>query len=220
MNRLLGSALIVLLLAGCQKARPAYEVRTQSDPDPATLTLDGRDLGQTPRVISLDRIEDLARIRARYQGQDPVEVRVRFLSGDRAELRFLFGEGRSVMAKALGLARILVFEYSAGLTFDINKAELKDSTHALLDRQAAMLNTAFKDLPVQVCGHTDSTGTQELNLELSLQRAKAVMDYLAGRGVAADRMHPLGFAAAYPLASNATEDGRAQNRRTELVLGM
>lgn len=220
MPRALFALAAALLLFGCQKPKAVFDVKTESTPSPASLVLDGRALGSTPITIHLERLEDIAKVRARFEGQDPVEQRIRFLPGDQAELIFLFGEGRSPMAKALGLARILVFEYAAGLTFDVNKWELKAGTLPLLQRQAMLLNSGFKDIKIQVCGHTDSTGTQEQNMELSLQRAQAVLDYLAAQGVAKERLHPLGFAAAYPLATNATEEGRGLNRRTEIVLGM
>jgi len=220
MSRTFLSLVALLLLFGCQKPKPLYEVKTESTPSPANLVLNGRALGNTPIVIQLEHPEDISKVRAQFEGQDPVEQRIRFLPGDRAELIFLFGEGRSPMAKALGLPRILVFEYAAGLTFDVNKWELKAGTLPLLKRQASLLNAAFKDIKVQICGHTDSTGTLEQNMELSLQRAQAVLDYLAAQGVARERLHPLGFAAAFPLASNASEEGRGLNRRTEIVLGM
>ncbi len=220
MPRLLPPLVMLLLLVACQKPKATYEVRTESTPSPATLVLDGRKLGSTPITIHLEHPEDIAKVRAQFEGHDPIEQRIRFLPDDKVELIFLFGEGRSPMAKALGLARILVFEYAAGLTFDVNKWDLKVGTLPLLQRQAGLLNSSFKDIKIQVCGHTDSTGTQEQNLELSIQRARAVMDYLVTQGVARERIVPMGFAAAYPLAPNATEEGRSQNRRTEIVLGM
>lgn len=207
-----------LLLVAC--SQPKVQVKAQSTPSPAVLSLDGRELGRTPVTLELAQSADISRVRAAFQGHDPVEQRIRFLPDGKAELIFLFGEERSTMAKALGLARVLVFEYGAGLTFDINKAELKETNLPLLQRQATLLNTAFKDIPIHVCGHTDSTGTQEQNLELSLLRAKAVLNYLSSQGVAKGRLQPQGFAATYPLAPNTTDEGRALNRRTEIVLGM
>lgn len=221
MKRALALASLAFLAFGCGTKIPPtrLSVKTESSPSPALLTLRGKELGQTPATIVLDSPEDVPLVRADFQGQTPVEQRVRFLPDGRVELSFLFGEGRSAMAKALGLARVLVFEYAAGLTFDVDKADLRASTYPLLDRQASLLMGAFKDIPVHVCGHTDSTGAQDHNLDLSLRRATAVMDYLAGKGVAKDRMRPQGFASDYPLASNTSEDGRALNRRTEVVLG-
>ena len=74
------------------------------------------------------------------------------------------------------------------------------------------------ELHVAIVGHSDNQGTLVLNLELSRQRAEAVMQALVERGISPERMeaHGLGYLA--PLASNATEGGRAANRRVELVL--
>jgi len=207
-----------LLTLACAKVQPV-PVKAVSEPSPARLSLQGKPMGQTPTTILLDRPDDVALVRAEFDGKAPVEQRVRFLPDGRVELSFLFGEGRSATAKALGLARILVFEYAAGLAFDVDKAELKATTLPLLERQAGLLKGVFKDIPIHLCGHTDSTGAEEHNLDLSVRRAKAVMDYFATQGVAKERMRPQGFASNYPLESNATEEGRALNRRTEVVLG-
>lgn len=66
-------------------------------------------------------------------------------------------------------------------------------------------------------GHTDSTGTPAHNQVLSEQRAKSVREYLTGKGVAAGRLTTAGYGQVKPVADNATELGRAQNRRVELV---
>jgi len=210
---------VALIWLGCRSVQP-LPVKAVSEPSPAVLSLQGKELGRTPTTLLLERADDVALIRAEYQGQAPVEQRVRFLPDGRVELSFLFGEGRSATAKALGLARVLVFEYAAGLTFDVDKAELKPSTLPLLERQANLLKGVFKEIPIHLCGHTDATGAQEHNLDLSVRRAKAVMEYFVAQGVEAKRMRPEGFASAYPLGPNTTEEGRALNRRTEVVLGL
>jgi len=69
-----------------------------------------------------------------------------------------------------------------------------------------------------VVGHTDNTGTYEYNLDLSRRRAAAVVEALTrGHGVAAARLKAVGVGPVAPVASNATEEGRAKNRRVELV---
>ncbi len=218
MKRALACAALGFLAFGCHPPA-AFAVRAESEPSPALLSFHGKKLGQTPTVVTLNGPEEVPLVRADLNGQAPVEQRMRFLPDGKVELRFLFGEGRSVMAKALGLNRVLVFEYAAGLTFEVDQADLRPSTLPLLDRQATMLLGAFKGLPIHVCGHTDSTGSQEHNLDLSVRRARAVMEYLASRGIQKDQLRPQGFASAYPLAPNATEEGRSLNRRTEVVLG-
>lgn len=75
---------------------------------------------------------------------------------------------------------------------------------------------ACPNAKVTVIGHTDSTGNDAINNPLSANRAKAVADYLVSQGVAADAVASRGAGSAEPVASNDTEDGRAQNRRTEI----
>ena len=76
----------------------------------------------------------------------------------------------------------------------------------------------YEKTVVEVAGHTDSTGTHAYNMQLSKERAGSVTNYLASRGVPANRMVPVGAGPDYPIASNQTEEGRAQNRRVEITL--
>jgi outer membrane protein OmpA-like peptidoglycan-associated protein len=69
---------------------------------------------------------------------------------------------------------------------------------------------------IQIEGHTDNVGNATDNMKLSENRAKAVIAYLSSKGVAASRLSSKGFGATQPIADNKTEEGRAQNRRTEL----
>jgi outer membrane protein OmpA-like peptidoglycan-associated protein len=71
---------------------------------------------------------------------------------------------------------------------------------------------------IQIAGHTDNVGTVGDNTKLSGNRAKAVVTYLAGKGIDAKRLSFKGFGATQPIADNKTEAGRAQNRRTELKI--
>ena len=155
---------------------------------------------------------------ATAENEPLVEKRIRFLALDQAEVIFVFGADHSALAKALGFANILVFDYGAGVTFEVDKADLKPGFLPLLQRQAALLQTHFSDQTVFVCGHTDAMGTAEHNLSLSLNRARAVADDLTGRGVAKERLQIQGFGSTYPVAGNDTEEGRAMNRRTEVIL--
>jgi outer membrane protein OmpA-like peptidoglycan-associated protein len=212
----------LILLSAC--ARPASEptagihVQVTSTPGPSALFLDGRALGATPRTLEVPSLDALLQLTATAGDEELVERRIRFLALDQAEVTFTFGAGASATARALGLARVLVFDYGAGVTFDVDRAELKPSFMPLLDRQADLLDRHFPGLDIHVCGHTDAQGSQEHNLALSLARAQSVAAALANRGVARARMKLQGFGSTYPLASNQQESGRAQNRRTELVL--
>lgn len=77
--------------------------------------------------------------------------------------------------------------------------------------------SAEKSWSLTIEGHTDSTGTAVHNQALSEQRAVSVREYLVGKAVAAGRLSTVGFGQTNPVADNATELGRAQNRRVELV---
>jgi OOP family OmpA-OmpF porin len=102
-----------------------------------------------------------------------------------------------------------------GVNFDFDKADIRPDAQVTLDSAAEVLNEN-PSARVEVAGHTDSVGTDEYNQDLSERRARAVVDYLAGKGVSADRLSPAGYGESRPVADNGTADGRAQNRRVEL----
>jgi OOP family OmpA-OmpF porin len=104
-----------------------------------------------------------------------------------------------------------------GVYFDTDKATLKPESIVILDAAVATLG-AHGTIAVEVGGHTDSTASESYNQDLSERRAKVVYDYLVNHGIAADRMTWKGFGELSPIASNDTAEGRAQNRRTELLI--
>jgi outer membrane protein OmpA-like peptidoglycan-associated protein len=99
--------------------------------------------------------------------------------------------------------------------FATGSAEILPVSHSLLDEVAKVLTDNAQIELLQVEGHTDSTGTAAINRKLSQQRAESVMKYLASRGVAGGRMKAQGFGPDRPIADNATDDGKEQNRRVE-----
>jgi outer membrane protein OmpA-like peptidoglycan-associated protein len=102
------------------------------------------------------------------------------------------------------------------INFDTNKSTIKPESNKTLDDAASVLKTA-PTLSVLVGGHTDNVGTPEANMKLSEERAKAVVAALVQRGIAADRLTAKGFGQTQPVADNRLEEGRAKNRRVELV---
>ena len=102
-----------------------------------------------------------------------------------------------------------------GVTFDTASAKIRPTSSGRLDRAADVLKSN-PVLRVEVQGHTDNVGRAAYNQKLSEARAKAVRQYLIGKGVAADRMTAVGYGLNRPTATNDTEQGRAQNRRVEL----
>jgi outer membrane protein OmpA-like peptidoglycan-associated protein len=104
-----------------------------------------------------------------------------------------------------------------GILFDFNKADIKPESASTLTEMASLLKVE-PNLKVLVVGHTDNVGTFEFNEDLSKRRAKAVVTELASKyGIDAARLTPLGAAFMAPVTTNNTEEGRALNRRVELV---
>ena len=98
--------------------------------------------------------------------------------------------------------------------FATDSAELTAVGRATLDEVVRILKTHGGS--IEVSGHTDSTGTPEHNLELSRQRAETAAGYLIANGIKRDRCVTVGFGQTRPIASNATDKGRQENRRTEI----
>ncbi|HZP12586.1 MAG TPA: OmpA family protein [Nevskiaceae bacterium] len=102
------------------------------------------------------------------------------------------------------------------INFDTAKATIKPDSNKQLDDVASALKSA-PELKLEVAGHTDNVGDGDANQKLSEARAKSVMDALVNRGIAASRLTAKGYGASKPVADNRGEDGRAKNRRVELV---
>jgi outer membrane protein OmpA-like peptidoglycan-associated protein len=103
-----------------------------------------------------------------------------------------------------------------GPHFDFDRSQLKPEGKRLLDQAAKELEADPK-VTASANGYTDSIGSEAYNLKLSQRRAQTVKDYLVSKGIAASRIKVRGFGKSNPVASNATAEGRAENRRVELV---
>lgn len=101
-----------------------------------------------------------------------------------------------------------------GVNFDFNKANIRPDAAGILKEAATILKDNTVNVSVE--GHTDSVGSDQYNLKLSLRRAAAVKAFLVKEGVAESRLSTRGLGESQPVASNDTDDGRAQNRRVEL----
>jgi outer membrane protein OmpA-like peptidoglycan-associated protein len=107
--------------------------------------------------------------------------------------------------------------FSSGIMFDIDRAVLKDQYKEELGELATILNK-YEDTNILLEGHTDSTGTEEYNLELSKKRSQSVANYLATQNVNPTRFTIMGYGESQPIASNNTAEGRSQNRRVEVAI--
>ncbi|MCK7559649.1 OmpA family protein [Chitinophaga sedimenti] len=99
--------------------------------------------------------------------------------------------------------------------FETGKFTLKDDSHTELDKLVKLLNDNAT-MKVEISGHTDNVGADKDNLLLSENRAREVVKYLAGKGIAPGRLTAKGYGETQPVATNDTEAGKAQNRRTVL----
>ncbi len=104
-----------------------------------------------------------------------------------------------------------------GIRFKTGSAVIRPSSFRTLD-QAIKVFTEFGDLKVEIQGHTDDRGSAEVNTKLSQDRAQAVVDYMVGKGIAADRLIAKGYGPSEPVADNKTNIGRTENRRVEFKL--
>ena len=103
------------------------------------------------------------------------------------------------------------------IQFQTNSFQLEPVSLIELSKLLQLMNEN-PTIKVQVNGHTDNVGTPAANLSLSTNRAKAVVDYLVSKGIDAKRLQYKGFGATKPIADNSTDEGKAQNRRTEFVI--
>jgi outer membrane protein OmpA-like peptidoglycan-associated protein len=111
----------------------------------------------------------------------------------------------------------LKLEIPSDISFDRNSAAIKPELRSVLDAFAKGVSQN-SGMIVRIVGHTDSTGTDAINEPLSQRRAESVRDYLSDRGVSANRIETAGRGSREPIASNATAEGQAKNRRVEIFL--
>ncbi len=143
-------------------------------------------------------------------------------SGDKYELTIV--EKAEMVQEVVADARSLMSAIQAkgsasvyGIYFDFNKADIKPESKPAI-KEIAKLLQENKGLKLYMVGHTDNVGTIDYNMKLSKARAEAVMKELITKyKISADRLKAYGVGSLAPVASNKTDEGRAKNRRVELV---
>jgi len=111
----------------------------------------------------------------------------------------------------------IILNMPSSITFGVDQSEVQTQFHEVLTSVSVILQRYPKTL-VDVYGHTDSSGSDEHNLELSNKRAMSVANYVSERGVDPRRIYVTGYGETQPIASNATEAGKASNRRVEIQI--
>lgn len=121
--------------------------------------------------------------------------------------------GASVIRQGEGI----LVKFDSGILFDIDKTNLKAAAQTNLHNLAASLQNN-PQTNITIIGHTDTTGSSEHNMDLSIRRAQSVRSFLVADKVSSSRLTTIGKGSTEPIASNATTAGRAQNRRVEIVI--
>ncbi|MGD0073514.1 MAG: OmpA family protein [Candidatus Binataceae bacterium] len=103
-----------------------------------------------------------------------------------------------------------------GVHFDFNKSKIRSDAEPILDEAADILKQNA-NVSVEVNGYCDAIGSEAYNMKLSERRAAAVVKYLETKGIPGDRLEPHGYGKTHFVATNKTADGRAENRRVELI---
>ena len=172
------------------------------------------------RAAEEKKRQELEAAKARANTAEADKARMAFeVERLKAEQEQLKAGLKEALGKYMGVeqtARGLVLNMG-DILFDVNKFTIKKDAELALAKLSAILSV-FPKLQVRAEGFTDSTGKEELNMKLSAERAKTVADFLVAQGVAADRLTHSGYGPANPVGDNATAEGRAKNRRVELIL--
>lgn len=137
-----------------------------------------------------------------------------YMDRQEAELRQQL-QGSGVQVKREGKNILLIMP--GNITFATGRAEVKSEFNSVLDSVVQVLKE-FDQTRIIISGHTDSTGSAQLNQTLSEQRAGSVKSYLTNSGIKTGRVNATGYGYRYPVASNSTAEGRQANRRVELEL--
>ncbi|WP_027487075.1 OmpA family protein [Allorhizobium undicola] len=137
-----------------------------------------------------------------------------YMDNQESELRAqLQGTGVSVTRQG----DRIILNMPSNITFPTDQDQVLPPFYPTLNSVAIVLKKFNRTL-IDVNGHTDSTGSLQHNQDLSQRRAESVSNYLASQGVDPRRMSSMGFGPSQPVASNATPEGRAQNRRVEVAI--
>jgi outer membrane protein OmpA-like peptidoglycan-associated protein len=145
-----------------------------------------------------------------------LEVQSAELEREKADLSARLRGALSQVADTQSSARGMIVSLP-DILFDTNEATLKNEAKIVIAKLAGIL-LILPELNLRVEGHTDSTGSADYNQTLSERRASSVRDFLAQQGIGAQRMVSVGYGLTRPVADNSTREGRARNRRVEIVI--
>jgi outer membrane protein OmpA-like peptidoglycan-associated protein len=193
-------------------ARELKEVETQR----AALAQESKELILQRDKLAAERDINAAERDKVAAERDAVAAEREAIRQERDRLAGMLKGALSTVAETNETARGVIVSLP-GILFDLNKATLKIPAQLTVAKLAGIL-MVFQNMNLSIEGFTDSTGSDELNMNLSTERARAVYEFLKGQGIPDARMRYQGFGPANPVAPNDTEFNRAKNRRVEVVL--
>lgn len=154
---------------------------------------------------ALDKVEELKQMAAKRKAA---------LDAFRAKLQGMISAGQLKVRTERGL---FIVEMAEKVLFDVGKSDLKPEGKAAIQQLVPIL-MSLEGRRFQVSGHTDSTGSDEVNWRLSTNRGLSVVLFMIENGMPPERLSAAGYGRFQPVASNDTIEGRAQNRRIEIVI--
>jgi len=186
-------------------ARELREVQTQRE----ALAIETADLAKQAAGLAAERDELAKQAAALAADRDAIKK-------ERDDLAGMLKGALSSVAETTESARGVIVSLS-GILFDVGKATLKPASQITVAKLAGIL-MVFPNMNLSIEGYTDSTGSADLNMRLSMDRARSVYEFLMAQGISNSRMKYQGFGPENPVAPNDTEANRARNRRVEVVL--
>ncbi|KIV64442.1 OmpA family protein [Metapseudomonas otitidis] len=216
-RRLIVAALAVATLSGCASQNP-YENQGQAPRQGMSKTATYGGLGALAGAVAGAAISHNNRGKGALIGAAVAGAAGAgygyYVDKQEAELRRSM-EGTGVQVQRQGDSINLVMP--GNITFATNSADIASNFYGPLNNLASSFKQ-YNQNNIEIVGHTDSTGSHQYNVNLSQLRAQSVANYLVAQGVEPGRLSSRGMGPDQPVASNATEAGRSQNRRVEIKL--
>ena len=212
----IATVVVALGLGGCQSVNPYTGQKQTSDTTWGATAgaLAGAVLGAATGNSGHDRVKR-ALIGAAAFGAAGAGVGA-YMDAQHAKLRQQL-TGVGVQVQKDPHTGIITLVMPGNISFPSGQSAVAASFYPVLDAVAQVLRE-YDKTQITVAGYTDNVGRPESNMALSQQRASSVASYLVGRGVAPGRVSAVGYGEASPIASNATAEGRAQNRRVVITI--
>jgi outer membrane protein OmpA-like peptidoglycan-associated protein len=193
-------------------AQQLREVQIQRE----ALASESANLAKQTETLTAERDSVAADRDAIKAERDKIAAEREAIKKERDELAGMLKGALSTVAETSETARGVIVSLS-GILFDVGKATLKPASQLSVAKLAGIL-MVFPNMNLSIEGYTDSTGSADLNMRLSMDRARSVYEFLMTQGISNTRMKYQGFGPENPVAPNDTEANRTRNRRVEVVL--